>query len=62
MQKTVHYQNGCTFTLCNYAEHELTVEIISLLKVPFFNAKICNKIVKTDIFLKHVKKKKKFRL
>ena len=30
-----------TVTLCYYAEHEFTVEIIKLFKVPFFNAKSC---------------------
>ena len=34
------------FTLCNYAEHELAVEIIALFEVSLFDAKICKKIVK----------------
>ena len=42
----------------NYAEHELTVEIVALFKVPFFNAIICKsvkKMRKNDIYcLKHV--------
>ena len=28
-----HFQNWCTYTFCNYAEHELIVEIITLFKV-----------------------------
>ena len=27
------------FTVCNYARHEHTAEIIALFKVPFVNAK-----------------------
>ena len=49
---TYHFRNWCTSTLSNYAEHELTVEIISLFKVTFLTAKICSKNVeKWHIFL-----------
>ena len=29
------------FTLCNYVEHEFTVEIITFFKLPFFDGKSC---------------------
>ena len=33
-----HFQNCCTFTLCNYAENEDTIQMIWLFKEPLFNA------------------------
>ena len=47
------------FTLCNYAEHELTIEVIALFKVPFFNAKSCKTMVTKTPF-RNTSKKIKF--
>ena len=59
---SVHSQNWCRFTLRKYAEHEHTVEIIALIKVFFFNAKSCKKMVRNGTFSKHqnISKKIKF--
>ena len=39
------------FTVCNYTERELTVQIIALFIVSFVKAKSSKKLVKNEIFI-----------